>query len=153
MRSNSSESFGKKISEFLPSKADNIHSSPASLEETKYLFTSVGAAKGCFFSILYLKPSSNDPFEKATLANLALDIEILSPSLDRNNSIIFFEAPIKLTGFAALSVETQKYFLELNFIAKSTDFTVLNMFVFISLNKEKLSFSLLTCFKADKFKT
>ena len=78
---------------------------------------------------------------------------MLSPSLDRNNSIIFFEAPIKLTGFAALSVETQKYFLELNFIAKLTDFTVLNIFVFTSLNKEKLSFSLLTCFKADKFKT
>ena len=85
----------------------------ASLEETKYLLTSVGAARGCFFSNLYLKPSSNDPFEKATLANLALDIEILSPSLDRNNSIIFFEAPIKLTGIAALSVETQKYFMEL----------------------------------------
>ncbi len=58
---------------------------------------------GCFFA-------SVDPSEHATLANQAVEIFISSLARIKNISIIRLEAPIILTGFAALSVETQKYF-------------------------------------------
>src|SRR5690606_19410417 len=89
---------------------DIKQSSPDSLGITKYLFTSLGATMGCLFSILLSKPCSKEPSEKATFAKRAVDISISLLLRIKNISMIRLEAPIMLTGFAALSVETQKYF-------------------------------------------
>ena len=43
-------------------------------DNNKYLSISNGALMGCFFLILFKNPSSNEPSEKATLANLAVVI-------------------------------------------------------------------------------
>src|SRR5690606_28739566 len=103
--------LGKNISLFSPKIQDIKHNSPDSFGITKYLLISFGATIGCFFSIRLLKPCNNEPSEKATLANRAVEIVISLLLRIKNISIIRFEAPIIFTGFAALSVETQKYFL------------------------------------------
>lgn len=102
-------------------------SCPDSLGVTKYLRTSLGAARGWFFSNLLLNPYRRLPSEKATLANLAVDTGISSLRRMRKYSIILFDAPIMLTGLAALSVETQKYFLAPAALACAMVLSVLNM--------------------------
>ena len=51
------------------------------------------------------------PLEKATLANLAVDTATFTFSAKINFSINNLLAPIMFTGVAALSGDTQKYFL------------------------------------------
>ena len=55
-----------------------------------------------------MNPSNKLPLEKATFANLAVDTLNESFNDKINFSIKHLEAPIILTGFAALSVETLK---------------------------------------------
>ncbi len=60
----------------------------------------------------------SEPSENATLANLAVDTEVVLLSSIRNISMIRFDPPIMFTGFADLSVETQKNFFALQRFAK-----------------------------------
>ncbi|MNF78028.1 hypothetical protein D3C84_601900 [compost metagenome] len=71
----------------------------------------------------------------------------------RNISMMRLDAPIMLTGLAALSVETQKYF----FTSMSMDcwmvLSVLNTLTSIMRIRVKGSFSLRTCFNAERLST
>ena len=95
-----------------PQTADNAQICPASFREMKKRRVSAGAAMGCRRSNRWIKLSSRLPFEKATLANLddvmrfADDIGPLAQNI--RCSIIRLLAPMRLTGSAALSVETLK---------------------------------------------
>ena len=62
-------------------------------------------------------------------------------------------APIMFTGLAALSVETQKYFRDPPSRAMRSVLTVLNTFTSTMRISVKGSFSLRTCFSADRFST
>ena len=130
---------------------DNKHSSPDSSEDMKYLFTSWGALSGCLFDNRFLKPCSNEPSENATFAKRAIETGVWIASRFINNSIIRLLAPIILTGFEALSVDTQKYFFD-PFVSLIV-FMLFNMFVFIIRTNVNGLLSLRTCFKAEKFKT
>lgn len=89
---------------------DIKHSCPDSSGDRKNLFMSEGADRGCLLRNRWLKPCRSDPSEKATFANRAVEISICALYRMRNSSIMRLLAPIMLTGFVALSVETQKYF-------------------------------------------
>ena len=70
--------------------------------------TSDGATSGCFFWRRCIQPSGNEPLEKATLAKRAVVILKYWLYAITRSSIMRLLAPMMLTGFAALSVDTQK---------------------------------------------
>lgn len=137
--------LGKKMSLLLPKIHANKHICPLSSGETKYRFTSHGAVSGCFFIILSSHPCGNEPFEKATFANRAVVTLNLEEYDIIISSIIRLLAPIILTGFAALSVETQKKCLGgYSEIRSSRCLAFMSLFS-IRASTLYLSFSLRTC--------
>src|SRR5579862_1897695 len=96
-----------------PQTAASTQSWPASAKETKKRSVLAGAAIGWRFSNLWIKLSSRLPFEKATFANLAevtrAAVAIGPPGQNMMCSMSRLLAPIRLTGSAALSVDTLKY--------------------------------------------
>ena len=75
--------------------------------------------------------SKNAPSLKVTIAKWEVDTVISTDRRFRKNSIIHLLASIILTGFAALSVETHKYFFTTQSFAISIVPSVLEMFVSI----------------------
>ena len=67
--------------------------------------------------------------------------------------MIRFEAPIMLTGLVALSVDTAKYLREPMRRASSSVRTVFSTLTSIMRISEYGSFSLRTCFSAERFST
>src|ERR1700733_6091400 len=89
--------------------AVNKQISAASLGLTKYRRTSRGTASGCRRARRYRKPCNRLPLEKATLAKrVEVTKESLLPIENNTCSMRRLLAPMRLVGFAALSVETAK---------------------------------------------
>ena len=86
--------MGKKIFPVSPKNVANKHIWPDCSGVTKNLLMSDGQESGCYLFNLYVKPSNRLPFEKATLANLAVET-LKFFFLDKINfSIKLFDAPI-----------------------------------------------------------
>ena len=119
----------------------------------KYLLISFGAEIGSLDKKRLLNPLKSEPSEKATLAKRAEETIVELLLLNKNISIMRLLAPIIFTGLAALSVETQNYLLAPLEDDISKVLIVLIIFTLIMRIKVYGSFSLRTCFKADKFNT
>src|SRR5690606_27586093 len=111
--------------------------------------TSLGDEIGWRLAKRWLKPCSNDPSEKATLANRAVEMGRSRLSRIRNISMIRLLAPIMFTGLAALSVDTQKYLRAPAAFDCAIVATVFSTLTSISRINVNGSFSLRTCFSAD----
>ena len=99
--------FGKNMSLFCQNRPDNIQSclTPGRYEITPNI---IWSCNRLFLCKTLIEPMKQRSIRKATLAKRAIEIDCVKLSLIRNCSIIRLLAPIIFTGFAALSVETQK---------------------------------------------
>ena len=149
----SSSSFGYTISPLSASTDAAKQSSPDSTGLTKKRLIPSGQLSGCFFAIRFSHPIGSEPFEKATFAKRAVLMGSLSAYAIIVSSISFFVAPITLTGFAALSVETQKKCCGGFSSKRSRSFFAIKTFVSHIASMECTSLSARTCLRAAKLAT
>ena len=129
------------------------HSSPDSIGLTKKRRMPSGHDSGCRFAIRLSHPIGSEPLENATLAKRAVTIGRRSAYAMIVSSISFFVAPITFTGFAALSVDTQKKCSGGAVSSRSSSFFAMKTFVSHIASMENTSRSALTCFLAAKLAT
>ena len=142
-------SFGKNISIFT--KIQDINIIHHFLEELQNIFLyHLEQLLVDFFSLI---KSMKKPSLKATFANLAIETSICFDFLFYKHLHDSFTSTIIFTGFAALSVLTQKYFFSsiFNWLLKS--FICIENICFNHSHKSKWVFFTSYMFKCWKFNT